>query len=359
MEIAMRTRLAVLLIAISAAAASAQPYLCGVPMQTRPSHVERAMLVMTNAYRMAPIACRDELLPGAGPILEAYPAVAPLAWADGLGASARFHSIDMAGHDCLQHNDCDGSRTWAERIGSFWPGWRLIGENIAAGYTDPVTVVGGLIADPHDGAPAADHDGYDGHRWNIMYDGYTHLGCGFAENAAATYARYYTQDFGRPLDPSAGEECARSPIVAGSHVMLAGEAWLLANVYDAGGAAPAAVIAVVDGEASAMELRWGAPAAGTYRLVLAGVGAGCHGYHFAADAAGMRWRYPAAGELALGCAIDDAEAGDFNLDGVRSVGDIFDFLNAWLAGERRADADEDGVLTTADIGAFLTAWFGG
>ncbi|HMN40660.1 MAG TPA: GC-type dockerin domain-anchored protein [Phycisphaerales bacterium] len=47
---------------------------------------------------------------------------------------------------------------------------------------------------------------------------------------------------------------------------------------------------------------------------------------------------------------------DFNLSGQISVQDIFDFLNAWLAGDPRADFNGGG-LTVQDIFDYLNAWF--
>ncbi len=50
---------------------------------------------------------------------------------------------------------------------------------------------------------------------------------------------------------------------------------------------------------------------------------------------------------------------DFNgVDGVTAA-DVFDFINAWFAGETRTDYDLSGTLDPADIFAFLNAWFAG
>ncbi|HMN41811.1 MAG TPA: GC-type dockerin domain-anchored protein, partial [Phycisphaerales bacterium] len=62
----------------------------------------------------------------------------------------------------------------------------------------------------------------------------------------------------------------------------------------------------------------------------------------------------------LGCAAD------FNADCVLEVQDIFDFLNAWLAGDPAADFNQSGItnpppngLSVQDIFDFLNAWFVG
>jgi hypothetical protein len=59
---------------------------------------------------------------------------------------------------------------------------------------------------------------------------------------------------------------------------------------------------------------------------------------------------------ALGRAICPA---DFNENGSLAVPDIFDFLNAWFALDKRADFNYSGTLEIQDIFDFLGAWFGG
>ncbi len=49
---------------------------------------------------------------------------------------------------------------------------------------------------------------------------------------------------------------------------------------------------------------------------------------------------------------------DFNQDGVVSVPDIFAFLSAFFAGDRRADIDLNGTVEVPDIFAFLALYFG-
>jgi hypothetical protein len=48
---------------------------------------------------------------------------------------------------------------------------------------------------------------------------------------------------------------------------------------------------------------------------------------------------------------------DFNRNGWVEVQDIFDFLNAWLAGNIAADADGSGELSVQDIFDYLNLWF--
>ena len=50
---------------------------------------------------------------------------------------------------------------------------------------------------------------------------------------------------------------------------------------------------------------------------------------------------------------------DFNGDDQLSVQDIFDFLNAWFAGDPRADFNGVNGISVQDIFDFLNAWFAG
>ncbi len=52
-------------------------------------------------------------------------------------------------------------------------------------------------------------------------------------------------------------------------------------------------------------------------------------------------------------------APDFDGSGALAVQDIFEFLNAWFAGDARADFNHTGGLTVQDIFDFLNAWFAG
>ncbi|MFG0259468.1 MAG: GC-type dockerin domain-anchored protein [Phycisphaerales bacterium JB041] len=66
------------------------------------------------------------------------------------------------------------------------------------------------------------------------------------------------------------------------------------------------------------------------------------------------------GELALAATGELALCpGDFNGDGAVDTRDVLSFLNAWAAGEGRADANEDGVVDTRDVLFFLNLWTAG
>jgi uncharacterized membrane protein len=51
--------------------------------------------------------------------------------------------------------------------------------------------------------------------------------------------------------------------------------------------------------------------------------------------------------------------GDFNADGALTVQDVFDFLNAWFAGDPHTDINGIAGLSVQDIFDFLNAWFQG
>ena len=50
--------------------------------------------------------------------------------------------------------------------------------------------------------------------------------------------------------------------------------------------------------------------------------------------------------------------GDFNADEAINTLDVLAFLNAWSAGDPRADINGDGTVNTLDVLAFLNAWSG-
>jgi uncharacterized protein YkwD len=60
--------------------------------------------------------------------------------------------------------------------------WSDIGENIAAGYPTPESVVAGWMASP-------------GHRENILSAQFTEIGVGMA-NGGGSYGMYWTEEFG-------------------------------------------------------------------------------------------------------------------------------------------------------------------
>ena len=269
----------------------------GVPVAGFPGWRERALLVLTNAVRLSPIAYRDRYAADFSPSLSAagalssYPAVGPLRWNEGLNRSARAHSTDMGVNGCFQHDSCDGT-AWSTRITGYYTLSGTIGENIAAGYpapVDPRYAMSMWLCDASGGSCCADRTSCAGHRANIMNGGYRAMGPGYAR-VSGNYQNYWTQDFGGVSGAPA------VPLVDGSHVLFpTGRITFLANFVDAG--APRSVKLVLSGSEVAMALDLGAAASGTYAADVA-VGTGCRAYHFVAvDSAGVSWRYPASGEF--------------------------------------------------------------
>ena len=193
-----------------------------------PSWQERAVLTLTNACRMAPVAYRNKLLGDYEILLPAnYPPVSPVYWNIDLNRVARLHSVNMA-NDCgLQHNSCDGTST-GNRIKSYYKGGYGWGENIASYYFSPQqTLQQWIMDDNRQGVPAPDnqkpddnwHSG-DGHRANIMSPGFNVLGVGYGTGPVGggrwrPEVPYWTQDFG-----GGKTSLNQNPIAAGSHLFF-------------------------------------------------------------------------------------------------------------------------------------------
>jgi uncharacterized protein YkwD len=100
----------------------------------------------------------------------------------GLGRAARMHARAMLEQGYFNLVDPHGSGP-AERVERVSTRrWRLIGENIAAGYADTARACSGWMSSP-------------GHRANILRRGFTHVGGGYAHGPGG-YGRYYVQVFG-------------------------------------------------------------------------------------------------------------------------------------------------------------------
>lgn len=97
--------------------------------------------------------------------------------------SARGHSQDMATNGHFSHTGLDGSLPW-DRMRAVGYNWRAAGENIAAGQPTAKAVVTAWLNSP-------------GHCSNIMSDGFTETGVGYAYSATSPYGHYWTQNLGR------------------------------------------------------------------------------------------------------------------------------------------------------------------
>ncbi|UCH59443.1 MAG: hypothetical protein JSV61_14670 [Anaerolineales bacterium] len=112
----------------------------------------------------------------------------PLKEIAGLTEAARYHATDLGQDDYFDHNSYDRINgnlvyicsTW-NRIDAFYSGGK--GENIAAGYTTPASVMSAWMNST-------------GHRNNILSTNHWEIGVGYYQGSG-TYSRYWVQDFGK------------------------------------------------------------------------------------------------------------------------------------------------------------------
>ncbi|MDW8395744.1 MAG: CAP domain-containing protein, partial [Anaerolineae bacterium] len=90
-----------------------------------------------------------------------------------LDEAARYHARDMREDDYFSHDTRDRVNgvpefvcSWHTRIGSHYPGWSSIGENIAAGHSSPHSVMNAWLSSTY-------------HRNNIESTNFREIGVGF------------------------------------------------------------------------------------------------------------------------------------------------------------------------------------
>jgi len=98
--------------------------------------------------------------------------------------AALGHTQDMACNDFMSHIGSSGSDP-GDRITAAGYDFSTWGENVAAGYTTPSSVVGAWMDST-------------GHRTNILNPNFTEIGIGYVYNSASFYDHYWTTDFGAP-----------------------------------------------------------------------------------------------------------------------------------------------------------------
>jgi uncharacterized protein YkwD len=113
-----------------------------------------------------------------------YPPVSALTMDPDLREAARCHSLDMATNDFFSHTGSDG-RNFVARCTSAGYSASPRGENIAAGYTTPVSAVAGWMAST------------TGHCEMIMNSSVNEVGIGYVRDSSATWTHYWTAVFGR------------------------------------------------------------------------------------------------------------------------------------------------------------------
>ncbi len=101
-----------------------------------------------------------------------------------LTSSARKHSEDMAQQNFFSHRSLDG-RTPGDRIKAEGYSGFTYGENIAAGFSTPESVMEAWMNSP-------------GHRANILNPDFCDIGVGYAEGG--NFRHYWTQNFGCGAD---------------------------------------------------------------------------------------------------------------------------------------------------------------
>jgi uncharacterized protein YkwD len=103
---------------------------------------------------------------------------------DKLILAARVHSQDMADKRFFSHTGSDGSDA-GDRIAAQGYAWTTYGENIAAGYATPESVVEGWMKS-------------EGHRDNILNPDMTELGVGYITKSGSPYTHYWTNVLAAP-----------------------------------------------------------------------------------------------------------------------------------------------------------------
>jgi uncharacterized protein YkwD len=96
--------------------------------------------------------------------------------------AAQAHANDQANRDTMTHTGSDGSNAGTRIQRSNYP-VRNWGENVAAGYTDPTTLVNAWMASPT-------------HRANIVSGNFTQIGVAVAYAADGT--AYWAMELGSP-----------------------------------------------------------------------------------------------------------------------------------------------------------------
>ena len=141
-------------------------------LATPSSSFAQRVFDLTNAARSQSRTCGTQV----------YAAAPALTYHALLEQAAQAHAADMANRNYFSHTSQDG-RSFSQRISATGYSWRTVGENIAAGYATPESVVDGWLKSP-------------GHCANIMNPAFREIGIGYAYGAGSTYKYYWVQDFG-------------------------------------------------------------------------------------------------------------------------------------------------------------------
>ncbi|MDR1693044.1 MAG: CAP domain-containing protein [Oscillospiraceae bacterium] len=136
-----------------------------------------------NPGAKVPIPFSEEMVFELTNAFRALHGAAPLTWNDTLAATARAHSKDMHDANFVEHVNLRGEEPKDRALAAGYQ-YRLLGENIAAGYGDAVGVVHALINS-------------EGHRLNMINTGFSEMGVGNF-TGGNHYRHYSTQLYGSP-----------------------------------------------------------------------------------------------------------------------------------------------------------------
>lgn len=106
-----------------------------------------------------------------------------------LSLAAQEYSESMAEDDFVSHTGADGSSPFERMIEAGYQ-YRAAGENLAAGFTTPKSVMAAWMNS-------------SGHRSNILNPNFTEVGIGYEflakDTGSTNYTHYWSQSFGTPL----------------------------------------------------------------------------------------------------------------------------------------------------------------
>lgn len=121
-----------------------------------------------------------------------------------LGKSAQDFAEDLGTQNFFSHQGKDGS-TLSSRVSATGYSFTAAGENIAAGQRTAQSVFNGWMNS-------------EGHRKNILAEGYTEVGFGmFDATGSSDYGKYWVQNFGKPSGGSSND-ALYIPSSCGTHI---------------------------------------------------------------------------------------------------------------------------------------------
>ncbi|GEM48869.1 CAP domain-containing protein [Deinococcus cellulosilyticus] len=150
-----------------------QPQVTPVQTYRTPSEdLLQKLLKATNAARAVARKCGNDFHQAAPPVVLNIRLI----------AAAQDHAEDMATHDFFDHHGSDRSDVVVRAL-RYNYNYRMVGENIAAGYPDVQATVDGWLTSP-------------GHCRNLMNPEFREIGFGFTRKSGTEYGSYWVQVLG-------------------------------------------------------------------------------------------------------------------------------------------------------------------